>query len=270
MLKVLVTGGTGYLGRHIVTSLLEAGHTARVMSRKSRPDVLQPGSEWVQAQIGTGQGLAEAVEGCDVIVHAATNPLRAQQIDVVGTQRLLEVAREAAVAHIVYISIVSIDRIPFAYYRHKLAVEEMVKKSGIPWSILRATQFHEFVDLLLQKATKIPFVALLPTDFKAQTVDAREVAQRLCELVTSGPTGRAPDYGGPEVLTVEEMARAWLAERRIRRGIVPLWLPGEFAQSFRRGENTCPDEPLHGQTTWSQWMQQQRYTLATGGKNHAH
>ncbi len=269
MLKVLVTGGTGYLGRQVVTHLLETGYTARIMSRKPQPTDLQPGSEWAQAQMESEMELAEAVKGCDVIVHTATNPQQAQQIDVVGTQRLLKVAREAGVKHIVYISIVGIDRTPFPYYRYKLMVEEMIKSSDIPWSILRATQFHEFVDLLLQQAAKIPFVSLLPTDFKVQTVDAREVAQRLCKLVTSGPSGHAPDYAGPEVLTIGEMAHTWLTWQGMRRLIVPLWLPGKFARRVRRGENTCPDEPLRGQTTWSQWLQEQRYTPVTGGRNHA-
>ncbi len=269
MSKILVTGGTGYLGRHIVTCLLEAGHTVRIMSRSSQPAILRVGSEWAQAQLETGQGLVEAIQGCDAIVHAATNPLQTQKIDVAGTQRLLETARKAGVTHIVYISIVGIDRIPFPYYKHKVAVENMIKSSGIPWSILRATQFHEFIDLILQQTTKFPFVSLLPTDFKAQTVDAREVAQRLCALVASGPSGHIPDFGGPEVLTFGEMIRAWLAVQEMHRVVVPLWLPGGFARGFRRGENTCPDEPLRGYTTWTQWIQERYKVTITGDRNHA-
>ncbi len=131
----------------------------------------------------------------------------------------------------------------------------MIKKSDIPWTLLRATQFHEFADLILQTVTKLPFVACIPTDFKAQTVDSWEVASRLCELVESEPSGRVADFGGPEVLTLGEMARTWLKVRCIRRAIVPLWLPGGFAQGFRYGENTSPTTPLHGNTTWSQWLQ---------------
>jgi uncharacterized protein YbjT (DUF2867 family) len=107
-------------------------------------------------------------------------------------------------------------------YKQDHLFHQESKSSDIPWSILRATQFHEFVDLLLQQATKIPFVSLLPIDFKVQTVDAREVAQRLCELVVSGPRGRAPDYGGPEVLTIGEIARTWLIWQGMHRLIVPL------------------------------------------------
>ena len=255
MTRVLVTGGTGYLGRHVVTILRENGKTPRIMSRSPRPASLLPGTEWVQAHLESGQGIEDAVQSCDVIVHTATSLPRARQSDVAGTQRLLEAARHAGVAHVVYISIVGIDRIPFAYYRYKLATEEVVKQSGNPWSILRATQFHKLADRVMQAATKLPFIAIVPTDFKAQTVDAREVAQRLCDLVASGPQGRAPDFGGPEVLTFGEMARTWLACYKKRRFVVPLWLPGGFAQGVRRGDNTCANEAVHGNTTWMQWLQ---------------
>jgi uncharacterized protein YbjT (DUF2867 family) len=264
MTKVLVTGGTGYLGCHVVTILRENSDMPRIMSRSPQSTSLPPGTEWIQADLATGQGIEDAVQGCDVIVHTATNVRQAQQSDIVGTQRLLEAARHAGVAHVVYISIVGIDRIPFAYYRHKLATEAVVKQSGVPWSILRATQFHELADLVMQAVTKPPFIAIVPTDFITQTVAAREVAQRLCDLVASGPQGRAPDFGGPEVLTFGEMARAWLTFYKKRRSVVPLWLPGGFAQGFRRGDNTCPHEAIHGNTTWMQWLQNRHYVEVSG------
>lgn len=259
MAKVLVTGGTGYLGRHVVTRLIEKGFPVRIMSRKPQSTALHPGSEWIQANLETGQGISQAVQECDAIVHVATNLQHTQQSDVEGTRRLLTAAHDVGVGHIIYISIVGIDHIPFAYYRYKLATEEVVKESSIPWSILRATQFHELADAVLQAVTKLPFAAFVPTDFKAQTVDSREVAFHLCELVESGPSGRVPDFGGPEVLTFGEMAQTWLNVRSIRRMIIPLWLPGGFAHGFRHGENTSPNTPFHGNTTWSQWVQE-RYS----------
>ncbi|MDQ6644443.1 MAG: NAD(P)H-binding protein [Chloroflexota bacterium] len=266
MTRVLVTGGTGYLGRHVVTILRENGHTPRIMSRSPRPASLLPGTEWVQAHLASGQGIEDAVQSCDVIVHTATSLSRARQSDVAGTQRLLEAARHAEVVHVVYISIVGIDRIPYAYYRDKLATEEVVKQSGNPWSILRTTQFHKLADRVMQAATKLPFIAIVPTDFKAQTVDAHEVAQRLCDLVASDPQGRAPDFGGPEVLTFGEMARTWLAFYKKRRLVIPLWLPGGFAQGFLRGDNTCPNEAVHGNTTWMQWLQNKHSVEASEGR----
>ena len=177
----------------------------------------------------------------------------------------MQKAYEAGVQHVVYISIVGIDRIPFPYYKSKLAVEEIIKQSGVPWSILRATQFHYFVDLLLQVLTKLPLVTIVPTDFKGQTIDVSEVTSHLCSVVAAGPSGRLPDLGGPEVLTLGEMAKAWLKQRGMRRVIVPLWIPGRVAQGFRRGYNTCPEEPEHGSITWSKWLQKHYDGGANGG-----
>ena len=261
MTKVLVTGGAGTLGSHVVRKLLANGYTVRIMSRKSQPADLLPGTEWAQADLESGQGIAEAVSGVDVIVHAASNTLplkskRTQRVDREGTRTMLEKARAAHVAHIVYISIVGIDRVPLPYYHYKLATEEVLKNGGIPWSILRATQFHSLIDLILQVATKLPPVALLPTDFRCQPVDEDEVAARLCEIVAAGPAKANaywPDMGGPAVLTLGEMARLWLAQRHLQRIIIPLYLPGKAADGFRQGGNTCPEHAF-GRVTWETWL----------------
>jgi len=255
MKKVLVTGGTGTLGSRVVKKLITMGYTPKVMSRNRQPTHLLADTEWVQVDLDTGQGLVEAVHDIDVIVHAASNPFHPQKTDTVGTKLLLEAARNGGVDHIAYISIVGIDRIPFPYYQQKLAAEEMIKSSGIPWSILRATQFHPFIDLLLNAATKLPLVAILPTDFKFQPIDVNEVVARMCEIVATGLRGRLPDLGGPEVLTVSELARTWLSLRGMHRVLLPLWLPGKVAHGFRHGYHTCPDKPLRESITWREWVQ---------------
>ena len=256
MMKVLVTGGAGRLGSKVVKELTETGYSVRIMSRKRQPTNLLSATEWAQADLETGQGIADAVAGIDVVIHAASSPFKhTRQIDVDGTRLLLEQARVAGVAHVIYISIVGIDRIPYYYYRAKLAAEELVKGSGIPWSILRATQFHYLVHLFFQAATKVPLVTLLPTDLLCQSIAESEVASRLCEIAVAGPRGRLPDLGGPEVLTAGQMARTWLMLRGMHRRVLPLHLPGEVAQGFRRGYNTCPDQPVRGHITWTEWVQ---------------
>src|SRR3990172_11470166 len=112
MSRVLITGGTGVLGRELAPRLAQAGYTVRVMSRRAaRAEGVQ--TEWAQAQIETGEGLAGAVAGVDAIVHCASRPFRRTRgVDVEGTRRLLEAAKAASVSHFVYISIVGIDRIP--------------------------------------------------------------------------------------------------------------------------------------------------------------
>ncbi len=268
MTNVLVTGGAGYLGRHVVTKLVEMGYTVQIMSRRSQPVHLASGTQWVQADLATGQGITEAVSGIDVVVHAATDPTHPKQVDVHGTQMLVENARNAGVAHIVYISIVGVDRIPFSYYQNKMLAEELIKSANISWSILRATQFHAFVDILLQAMTKPPLVAIVPTDFKAQTIDEREVAFHLCKMVDERSADCVSDLVGPQVMTLGEMAAIWMKQKGMRRVKIPLWLPGKVAQGFHKGDNTRPEELLHGNTTWSQWLQRQYPREMEGREEH--
>ena len=119
----------------------------------------------------------------------------------------------------------------------------------------RNTQFHYLVDLFFQAATKMPLVTLLPTDLQCQSIAESEVASRACEIVVAGPRGRLADLGGPEVLTTGEMLHSWLKLRGMHRHVLPLHLPGKVAQGFRRGYNTCPDQPVRGRITWTEWVQ---------------
>jgi uncharacterized protein YbjT (DUF2867 family) len=208
---ILVTGGSGSLGSRVVDRLRDAGREVRALSRSGR-------SGTVQGDLLTGEGLKEAVEGVDVIVHCASSPRKTRQTDVEGTERLLQVAGRAGVSHFVYISIVGVDRNPYyPYYRMKLEVERMIERSAVPWTILRATQFHEFVLRITQVLDRLP-VMMMPKGFLLQPMDIGEVADRLVELALSGPAGRASDIGGPEIKTAAEFARAYFeATGRSRR-----------------------------------------------------
>ena len=256
MQHILVTGGAGTLGRLVVTQLSAAGNTVRGMSRRAGPGNDWPGAEWQQADLETGAGLAEAVQGIDVVVHAASGGNNhTWQIDVEGTRRLLDAAREARVSHIVFISIVGIDKVPYAVGKAKLAAENLIQQSGIPWSILRATQLHVSINSLMKFLGKLPLVALLPTDLLLQPVAEEEVARRLAEIVKAGPSGRLPDMGGPKVYTLGDLARIWLKQRGMQRAIIPLWLPGKTASSMRKGGNACPQQAT-GTLSWEAWLQQ--------------
>ena len=255
MQHILVTGGAGRLGRLIVTQLSAAGYPVRGMSRRAKPGDDWPGAEWKQADLKTGAGLAEAVQGMDVVVHLAA--LGNSMVDFEGTRRLVDAARQAGVSHLVFISIVGIDRVPWAGGKAKLASEDLIEHSGIPWSILRATQFHYGIDFLLHVLTRLPLVALLPTDLLLQPVAEEEVARRLFEIVQAGPSGRLPDMGGPQVYTSGELARIWFRQRGIHRAILPLWLPGKTASRLRQGGNTCPQQAT-GTVSWEAWLQQHK------------
>jgi uncharacterized protein YbjT (DUF2867 family) len=257
-MRVLVTGGTGGLGRELVPRLMHAGYTVRVMSRRERKPGEFPEAEWAQADLETGQGLGEALAEAKVILHAASNAAHhTHETDVEGTCRLIEKAKVAGASHFLYISIVGIERIPHPYYKHKVAAEQRVMEGGVPWSILRATQFHSLIDGLLQPTVRWPLpFALVPTGLQFQSVDTGEVADKLLEYLAAGPAGRLPDLGGPEVLTLGAMARVWLQARGMRRAIVPLPLPTAWAEGYRRGYNTCPEQK-YGKMTWAEWVRRQ-------------
>jgi hypothetical protein len=238
--------------------LLQAGYTVRITSRSTeRPGEASP-LEWAQADLRTGAGVAEAVAGVDVLVHAASDPVHSRDVDVLGTEKLLAAAHTTGVGHFVYISIVGIDRVPFIYYKHKLAAEAVIERGKVPWSILRVSQFHSFIDRLLQPLKRVAWVPvfLLPTDFQSQPIDEGEVAERFVELVGAHPGGRQPDIAGPEILRLGDMAKLWLASQGMAR---PLWrLPilGAAADGFRRGGVTDLSA-RYGEITWAQWVERQ-------------
>lgn len=254
MKRVLVTGGTGILGKKLVPRLIQAGYTVRVMSRRTPGPGESEGVEWAQASLEEGTGLIEAMDGVNIVIHTASSPLKAK-VDVDGTRRLLELASQNEMDHFIYISIVGVDRIDFSYYRNKLAAERLIEASDVPWTILRATQFHEFIDRLLVSLTRLP-VTCIPRKWRFQSISAGEVADQLVKAVKMGPSGRLGDIGGPEVLKVRDMARLWLATQGKRRLTIHIPVPGGLSDGFSRGLNTTPEHPV-GKVTWSQWLNRQ-------------
>ena len=220
---VLVTGGTGTLGRHVVERLHRAGCEVRVLSRSRHED--REGVRHVVGDLATGEGLVPALQRVTAIVHCASG----QKGDAEATRALVRAAQAQPVPpHLVYISIVGIDRVPFGYYRSKLAAEQIVAESGLPWTTLRATQFHDLV-LTAARVLARPPVVLAPAGVLVQPVDADEVAARLVELVLGEPAGRVPDLGGPEVADAAALLRAYLVAVGSRRPVLPVRLPGTRA-----------------------------------------
>ena len=249
MATILVTGGTGTLGRALVDRLLDDGHDVRSLSRRPHTFAERPRLRAFAVDLRDGTGLDDAVAGVDAIVHCATSPTGG---DTEAAGRLVAAAKAAGVPHLVYISIVGVDRIPLGYYRAKLAVERTIEDSGLGWTVLRTTQFHNLVLGLVKTGARSPVLPVL-TGVRLQPVDVREVADRLAELAAGELAGRVPDMGGPEVLEFKELAQATLEAGGRRRLLMPLWLPGSTFAAVRRGENLTP-EHADGRRTYAEFL----------------
>jgi uncharacterized protein YbjT (DUF2867 family) len=236
MTAILVTGSTGTLGRAVVPRLADAGHRVRSLSRRPPPPA-SPAGAWATGDLRRNVGLDQAVAGMDVIVHCASAP----RGDPAAARNLIAAARRAGAPHLVYISIAGIDQVPLGYYKAKLATERLIEASGLPWTILRATQFHELI-LRLCEALARPPVMLVPAGFRFQPVLAAEVADRLAGLAGQPPAGRVADMGGPQVRGIGDLAASYLRASGRRRRVLPVPLPGRAFAGFRRGGNLAPDE----------------------------
>jgi uncharacterized protein YbjT (DUF2867 family) len=253
---ILVTGGTGTLGRPVVARLREAGRDVRVLSRRSCEG--GEGIEFVRGDLATGEGIEAAVEGTEIIVHCAGSA----KGDEDKARRLVQAASRAGLRHLVYISVVGADRIPvasgidramFGYFASKLAAERVVADSGLPWTTLRAAQFHNLILMVAQQMARLPVIPV-PAGFRFQPIDAGEVAARLVELALGAPAGLVPDMAGPRVYKMADLLRGYLrANHRRRRPIMPLWLPGKAARAFRAGANLALDRAI-GRRTWEDFL----------------
>lgn len=251
MESVLVTGGTGKLGRAVVAQLADRGYRVRMLSR--RPG--RPGADGryqrIVGDMRSGRGLAAAVHGVRAIVHCATTNGRG---DIAGTRNLVDAASRAGGApHLVYVSIVGVDDIPIPYYRAKRAAEDVVAGSGLPWSVQRTTQFHDLPAAIFAWQRRLP-VTLTATQLRFQPIDTRDVAVRLVDLAVGRPVGRAPDIGGPHVETMTALATIHdeIHGRRRPRVAVP-GIPGKIARGFARGHNLVPQNRF-GTITFAEFV----------------
>ncbi|GAB3807475.1 NAD(P)H-binding protein [Humibacter antri] len=262
---VLVTGGAGTLGALVVDRLRERGHAVRVVSRRGsgpRADV-----EYVSGDLETGEGVADAVAGVDVVVHCAGS----QKGDGDKARQLVGAARRAGIRHLVYISVAGADRIPvhsktdhamFEYFAQKREGELVIERSGIPFTTLRATQFFTLVHQVAQSAAKLPIVPL-PKRMHVQPVAAEEVADRLVALAEGEPAGYVPEFGGPRVYATHELIRAYLRSAGRRRWIVSVGLPGKAAKAVLHGAIVSTGEE-RGTATWEEYLRARVLERAAG------
>jgi uncharacterized protein YbjT (DUF2867 family) len=234
---IAVVGGTGTVGAPTVAELLGRGETVRVLSRGAQG--VPAGAEHRRVDLLSGEGLAEALAGADVVIDAASSQKGAEKTLVEGTRKVLDAGAAAGVGHHLLISIIGIDEVPVGYYKVKLAQEAVVEAGAVPWSILRASQFHQLLDGAFGAAARF---GVRPTGrARIQPVDPRVVAERLADAALAPPAGRLPDCAGPRVETLSELSRAWAAARgKHRLGLrVPSW--GKIGKGLAGGALCAPD-----------------------------
>ena len=256
---ILVTGGTGTLGRLVVPRLRDAGYAVRVLSRRERESEQrgEAGVEFVTGDLATGAGIEAAVFGAATVLHLAGS----SKGDEEKTLNLARAASQGAVSHLVYISVVGADRIPitsrvdramFGYFAAKHAAERAIAESGLPWTTLRATQFDDLFLTTAHQMARLPVIPV-PAGFRFQPIDADEVAARLVELALGAPAGLVPEMAGPHVYGMAELLRGYLAARHKHRLIVPVRFPGKAARAIRAGANLSPERAV-GHRTWEDFL----------------
>ena len=241
---VVVTGGTGGLGREVVSRLRERENRVIAASRRTGVD------------LGTGEGLRGVMQGAEVIVHAATHP-RYRKVDLDGTRRMIKILRERLEPpHLVYISIVGCDRNPYPYYRAKYACELVLERSGLPVTVIRATQFHTLVATLARVFGRGP-VSVQP-QMSFQPCDHLWVADRLVEAALAEPPAgyrRAPDLAGPERTTLgEAVDLVRRAEGRPPARAIRLPAVGGTLQAFAAGTNLPGPDAVIGGPGYREWF----------------
>lgn len=255
MSTVLVTGGSGMLGSTLVGTLVQRGHQVWAASRHASSADLPEGVQAVDVDVASGAGLGPALEGVDAVVHAASSPSGdTQAVDVQGTRRVVVAAAEAGVSHLLYVSIVGVGEIPYSYYRAKFAAEQIVATGRLPWTVQRLTQFHPFVDSLLDRVTMGP-LTVVPASTPLQPIDLTDAAACLADDLQAGPSGRAPDRGGPKVEQAADLAGQWRNIRKPGGRVVTVPVPGRLGRSLRGGASTCPEGASTG-ADFADWLAQ--------------
>lgn len=210
-MKIVVIGGTGLIGSKVVRMLSEHGHQAVPASPASGVNTL------------TGEGLKEVLQDAQVVVDVSNSPSFADD-DVMAffrtaTGNLIEAGRESGVGHYVALSVVGSDRLPESgYLRAKDAQENLIKEAGLPFSIVRATQFFEFVGAIADSATEGATVRL--PDAGVQPIAAQDVATAVARTAAGEPRNGTLEIGGPEVFTMDEWIRTALTFRQDPREVV--------------------------------------------------
>lgn len=248
-MKIAVAGATGAVGSYVVTELERTGHAVVPLARATGVDLT------------TGTGLAERLAGVDALIDciSITSMKAKESRDFFTTTSatMLEAERAAGVGHHVVLSIVGIDKVPTGYYQGKVAQEQVVRESGQPYTIVRATQFHEFAEQMLERGKVGPF--LLAPKMLSAPVAAAEVAEALVELAVGEPRNATLELTGPEQLDMVDMIKAVAKDRGVTSPIIKVPMGfGAVAKAVRDGALVSTRAWRVGRQTFQEWRRERR------------
>jgi uncharacterized protein YbjT (DUF2867 family) len=241
-MKFAVIGGTGLIGSQVVDQLNAAGHEAVPHALSTGVDVI------------SGQGLDEAVAGADVVVNLTNSPTFDEASPAffrTSMDNLLAAAEKGGVRHFVILSIVGVDQVPeLDYYRAKVLQEDLLKAGPIPYSIVRATQFMEFMDAVLSWTADGDTVRLPATPI--QPIASKDVARAVAEVAAGAPLGGVHNIAGPEVFPLDELGRITLAHRSDGRTVVTDPAAGMFGTV--KGDVLTDKDAHLAPTRYADWL----------------
>ncbi len=225
--KVLVTGGTGILGRHVAVRLAQAGYEVRALTEHRA--VRLAGVRVAPGNLLTGEGLKPALSSVETIVHCPVG-----RADAVGTRRLLDVAAGMGVRRLLCLSRVGVDAVPLGAYQIRRRVERLVSHADLDWAVLRVTPTHQALCALFRRLATSPVIPV-PDEIRLQPVDAHDVAEAVADALATGARGRLPDLGGPQVRGLEDLLRSYLEFTGRRRPVLRVPPLGRVAAALRAG-----------------------------------
>lgn len=241
-MKIAVIGGTGLIGSQVVKNLAAAGHEAVPHSKSTGVDVI------------SGQGLDEAVAGADVVVNLTNSPTFDEASPAffqTSMDNLMAAARKGGVGHVVILSIVGTDQVPeLDYYRAKTLQENILAAGAIPYSIVRATQFMDFIDAVLSWTADADTVRLPATPI--QPIASKDVAAAVAEVAAGAPLNGIHNIAGPEIFTLDELGRITLSHKGDHRTVVTDPSAGMFG--VVKGDVLTDKDAHLAPTRYTDWL----------------
>jgi uncharacterized protein YbjT (DUF2867 family) len=247
---VLVTGANGPLGSLVAEDLIQAGYSVTGLSRKNAPRAFK--GNWRSCDLLNGEQVRNALEGVNVVVHCASNAQRPQD-DAAVVDHLIAASKTSDI-HIVYVSICGIEEASkhLEYYKVKIRNEETIHSSGVSHTIVRISQFHPFVSMILSQLVRGPLI-LFPR-FQLQPVDIHFAAQQLATHAVASPAnGRAPDVHGPDLLTSAALINSWCKAQGLRKLRIPIPAFG----LLKALASLTPTSGVSGGISWNEWLKQE-------------